>query len=93
MSDEDGDYIQYPAYSKYFRENTERILGRRLTPHSHRHRHTALLAESGIPLETISRRLGHANSQITKDVYMHVNSKMREKDNSLIKNVKMLDKC
>jgi integrase len=39
-------YISYDVYAKYFRENTERIIGRRLTPHSLRHTHTAMLAEA-----------------------------------------------
>lgn len=37
-----GGYINYDVYGKYFRENTERILGRRLTPHSLRHTHAAI---------------------------------------------------
>ena len=80
----------YGAYLKYFRENTETLLGRRLTPHSLRHTHTALLAEAGIPLESISRRLGHADSRITKEIYMHVTKKMQEKDNERLKAVKLL---
>lgn len=93
LSNEFGDYISYDAYAKYFRENVQRLLGRKLTPHSLRHTHTALLAESGVPLESISRRLGHADSEITKTVYMHVTEKMQEKDNERIKSVKMLDIC
>lgn len=46
-----GHIISYDAYCKYFRENTERLLGRRLTPHSLRHTHTAMLAEAGVPLQ------------------------------------------
>ncbi len=93
MSDQQGRHICYDSYAKYFRENTEKILGRRLTPHSLRHTHTALLAEAGVPLDEISRRLGHAGSKITKDVYMHVTNRMNEKAEQRIKNVKMLDIC
>lgn len=93
ISDDNGDYINYSVFSKYFRENTENLLGRRLTPHSLRHTHTALLAEAEIPLEEISRRLGHVDSKITKDVYMHVTEKMKQRSDERIKNVKMLDIC
>lgn len=93
MSDDYGKYISYDAYAKYFRENTERFLGRRLTPHSLRHTHTALLAEAGVSLDVISRRLGHANSGVTRDVYMHVTNKMRDRDRERLKSVKMLDIC
>ena len=93
MSDDYGKYISYDAYAKYFRENTERFLGRRLTPHSLRHTHTALLAEAGVSLDVISRRLGHANSGVTRDVSMHVTNKMRDRDRERLKSVKMLDIC
>lgn len=86
----DESYIDYDAYNKYMRENTERILGRRLTAHSLRHTHVALLAEAGIPLETISRRLGHADSSVTRDVYYHVTERRQEAENQLLKGVKML---
>jgi integrase len=75
-----GGYIGYETYSKYFRENCERIPGRRLSPHTLRHTHTAMLAEAGVPLETISRRLGHSDSEITKSVYLHVTEGMLKKD-------------
>lgn len=90
LPDEDGNHIQYGAYNKYFRENTKRILGRPLTPHSLRHTHTAMLAEAGIPLDDISRRLGHANSKITREVYLHVTSRMQEKAREKIREVKIV---
>ena len=85
-----GGYIVYDVYSKYFRENTEAILGRRLSPHALRHTHTAMLAEAGVPLETISRRLGHSDSKITREVYMHVTDNMRQRDRERIQQVKIL---
>lgn len=74
-----GGYITYDVYSKYLWENCERILGQKLSPHALRHIHTALPAESGVPLNTISRRLEHSNNKITKEVYMHVTDKMQNK--------------
>ena len=84
-----GSYIRYPAYLKYFRENCSAAIGRRLSVHSLRHTHTAMLAEAGIPLETISRRLGHADSKVTREVYMHVTEKMKERENEMLRNVKI----
>lgn len=86
----DDGYLHYASYSKYFREKTEKVLGHRLTPHSLRHTHVALLAENGVPLEVISRRLGHANSKVTRDIYFHVTKRLKEKDNEAIKNVKII---
>ena len=86
----DGGRIHYDAYRKYFSENTLRIVGRSLTPHALRHTHVALLAEHGISLDAISRRLGHSDSQITREIYFHVTERMREKENAAIKNVSFL---
>lgn len=87
---EDRDLISYDAYRKYLSDLSKRVIGRKITPHVLRHTHTALLAEADIPLEQISRRLGHADSRITKEVYMHVNDRLREKENSRLKAVSLL---
>lgn len=88
--DDDGNHLHYDSYRQYFGDQTEKLIGRRLTPHSLRHTHTAMLAEAGVPLEAISHRLGHADSKITRDVYYHVTSKMREKENQMLDQVKIL---
>lgn len=85
----DGGRVKYDAYRKYLTENTERLIGRSLKPHALRHTHVALLAEAGIPLETISRRLGHADSKITKEIYLHVTKKMVEKENEMLREVRI----
>lgn len=87
----DGMYIKYYSYNKYIKENALRILGReKVTPHILRHTHTCILAENGVSLETISRRLGHEDSEITRRVYLHVTEKMKERDNEQISSVKII---
>ena len=86
----DGGYLHYEAYSKFFREHTMKVLGHSLPVHSLRHTFTSLMAEAGVPIETISRQLGHADSQITKQIYMHVTEKVRKADNERLDAVKML---
>ena len=80
----------YYSFEKYFRENTIKLLGRPLTPHSLRHTHVALLAENGMPLDMISRRLGHQDSRVTRDVYFHVTQKLKEKENKMLQQVSIL---
>lgn len=87
--DHDG-FVNYQSYSKYFRENTERLIGRRLTPHALRHTHVALLAAAGIPLDAIARRLGHASSDVTREVYFHVTRRLKEKDADQLRAVRIL---
>lgn len=45
---------------------------RRITIHGFRHTHATLLLKAGVPIQTISARLGHANTQITLNTYVHV---------------------
>lgn len=90
LQDISGGHIHYYAYNKYFRENCENIVGRHLTAHALRHTHASLLLENGVSIDTISRRLGHENSQITKEVYLHVTNKLKQKDNEQIANIKII---
>lgn len=77
----------YLSYHHYLDKRSMEILGRKITPHYLRHTHVALLAEQGISLDVISRRLGHKDSNITKEVYFHVTNKLKEKDYEAVRNV------
>lgn len=59
-------------------------------PHILRHTHTALLAEQGISLDAIARRLGHMTDRTTRDVYFHVTKKQKAKDEMAISKVRIL---
>lgn len=90
MCDINGDYFSYYAYNKYLKKTSITIIGRSITPHVLRHTHTSLMAAAGVPLETISRRLGHEDSDITRQIYLHVTKKLKERDREQIKDVKLL---
>lgn len=90
ISDSNGGYISYYAYNKCLSETAQRLFNKKVTSHFMRHTHVALMAEQGIPLDVISRRLGHADSQITRDIYFHVTKKLKERDYQQIKKVKIL---
>jgi len=85
----DGDYIHYDAFRKYFKNTTDYVLDKTLTPHALRHTHVSILAEQGIDLDAISRRLGHSDSKVTKEVYFHVTKKLQERDNQSLKEIKI----
>lgn len=87
----DGGYIHYYTFNKYLFENGQRILGRKITTHTLRHTHASLLMEQGIDIATISRRLGHADSQITKEIYLHVTKEIKRMDEEKIKGISLLD--
>ncbi len=85
-----GKMLQYYTYNKYLKETSEKVLGRQITTHVLRHTHTSLLAAQGVDLETIARRLGHSDSRITKEIYLHVTKELRERDNLQVHNTKIL---
>lgn len=93
VCDENGDHVQYYAYNKCLKRTAKNVLGREITSHIMRHTHVALMAEAGVDLETISDRLGHANSKVTREVYMHVTERMKEERNNRIKSVSLLANC
>ncbi len=43
-----------------------------ITPYVLRHTHTSYLLSKGIPIEYISKRLGHSSISITLDTYSHL---------------------
>ena len=82
--------VQYFAYNKYLNETTEKVIGRRLSAHSLRHTHVSLLAASGVPLDIISRRCGHSDSDVTREIYLHVTEKMKGRDAAILNKTKLL---
>ena len=90
MCDPNGEHLGYAAFNKHLRVVSKEVLGYSITTHFLRHTHVALLAENGIPLDLIARRLGHSDSAITKHIYFHVTEKLKEKENAQLKNIKIL---
>ena len=88
--DFNGRPLQYDRVNKYFRENCERVLGRRLSLHSLRHTHASLMFEAGASLDAVSMRLGHSDSRITKEIYLHITEKKKEEYNRQFEKVKIL---
>ena len=83
-------HIQYYTYNKYLRENSRASIGREITTHALRHTHASLCAEDGMTLDAISRRLGHADSKVTKDIYLHITKKIHQRENNAMNKVKIL---
>lgn len=90
FSNKEGDYLSYKAYAAYFKNHAIKTIGRPLTAHSLRHTHASLLFEAGFTLDEVARRLRHGDSKITRDVYIHVTKKLKEKDAEKIRAVTLL---
>ena len=84
-----GNIVHYASFSKYIRHASFVSIGRHIKVHSLRHTHASLLLAEGINIDTISRRLGHENSKVTKEIYLHVTEKLKLKDNESIRNISL----
>ncbi|WNF91004.1 tyrosine-type recombinase/integrase [Vagococcus fluvialis] len=51
----------------------------KITIHGFRHTHASLLFESGATIKEVQDRLGHANSEITLEIYTHVSTDLKRK--------------
>ncbi|WP_270529271.1 tyrosine-type recombinase/integrase [Limosilactobacillus vaginalis] len=64
------------AVNRYLHRVQERQhISKKLTTHIFRHTHVSKLAEMGVPLFVIKRRLGHMNSKVTELVYLHITNR------------------
>lgn len=82
----------YAHTGGYYRERYYRLLlhPHGVHPHMLRHTHVALLAEQGMTLEAIARRIGHNGTEITRRVYYHVTEKQKEKDECVMASIRIL---
>lgn len=88
--DHDGKHISYDVYEKYLRENSERILGRKITSHVMRHTMTSLFAEAGVDISVIAHRLGHHDSKLTRDIYLHCTKAQTKKYHEAVRKISIL---
>lgn len=90
MCGKNGDILSYYSFNKYLKELSERVLGRRITSHALRHTAASLLIAEGVPLETVSRMLGHDDSKVTQEIYFHITKTLRNRDNNMLRNISIL---
>ena len=61
-----------------------------LHPHIFRHTHASLLIEQGVSVDAVSRRLGHKDTTITQQIYIHMTEKLKQKEDDIFRNIKIL---
>ena len=67
----EGDYHKPDQISSRVAEITAKAGLRGMSLHSLRHGHASQLLSEGVPIPTVSKRLGHANPAITLKLYSH----------------------
>ena len=85
-----GKRYSLSSYTQCLKRDSSKYLDHVITPHALRHTHVSLLAEQKIDFETISRRLGHEDSKITKEIYFHVTEGLKKRDSEQLKGVRIL---
>ena len=80
----------YPFIQKNIIVRMKRILKKtsvkkHATPHIFRHTHISMLAEAGVDLPTIMKRVGHDDRETTMKIYLHVTEKMKKNASEKIK--------
>ena len=79
--------IQANALNSFFREHKKDMgfeENKRISTHIFRHTHVSKLAELGVPLHMIQKRVGHANEGITRDIYLHITQAMKNETKNLL---------
>ena len=67
----DGNYIRPDTVTKAARRIAKKAGLAGVSLHTIRHSHGSQLLSLGVPLPTVSKRLGHANVHVTATVYSH----------------------
>lgn len=70
----DGSIVNPRCFGNRVIELAARAKVTPITAHCLRDTHASLLAKKGVPLEVVSKRLGHADIRITAERYLHVYS-------------------
>lgn len=90
FSNDLGQRYKYEAYRKQLMLAAKGVTTKKVTPHILRHTHASLLMSHGVNIDTISRRLGHGDSKVTKEIYLHITKLLIKKDNSQLNQVNLL---
>lgn len=88
--DKNGAPMKYAAYNKYLKEYGRKVLGRDISTHYLRHTHASFLAAQGMEYEMIQRRLGHENSNVTRDIYIHFTSEVEQRDKEAMDRIRLI---
>lgn len=72
FTNQNGKQLIPPTLSQWFRRECVRLGVPMIRPHDLRHTYATLSLAEGVPVKTVSERLGHASVAMTLDRYAHV---------------------
>lgn len=89
FADPAGTMIDYDAFRVRL-ERASAAIGHRITPHALRHTCASLLFEAGMSYDEVQLRLGHENSAITKQIYVHITQRAKQKTEEKLSSIRLL---
>lgn len=89
FTDPSGNRMCYKTFCERLEEASAAI-GHRITPHGLRHTCASLLFEAGMSYEEVQLRLGHENSAITKQIYVHITERQKAKTEEKMSGIRLL---
>lgn len=86
---DDNKFFAFTALNQMLRRAKRDLkINKRVTTHIFRHTHVSKLAELGVPLYIIQDRVGYSDSAITREVYLHVTNRAKQKYKTTIIDLK-----
>lgn len=73
-----GDPLKFSTLGPLLDKLSKKAGVKRIKFHGLRHTCATLALDAGVPVKVVSERLGHANTAITQDIYMHVLPSMQD---------------
>ncbi|CDQ41465.1 tyrosine-type recombinase/integrase [Virgibacillus salexigens] len=82
----------YPFVTKTILIRMDRLISKtsikkHATPHIFRHTHISMLAEAGVDIATVMKKVGHEDIDTTMRIYTHVTDKMKKDASEKISNL------
>lgn len=81
------DHISNNAVNKALKKACRRVGVKEITFHSLRHTHCSILIYEGVNIKYISKRLGHATTGITYEIYGHILDELEQKESQRVNTI------
>ena len=87
FANQQGNYLAPHTIRKYFATRLDEANCPHVRFHSLRHLTATILLENKIDIKTVSSILGHANVEITQNIYQHVLDSLKEEASNVLNDV------
>lgn len=86
-AEENGTKVYNSIFNSYLTKMCAQAGVHRISIHGLRHTHASLLIANRVSVQSVAKRLGHADTETTQRVYIHLLEKLANEDNNKIMTV------